>query len=478
MKKRATKNKRRAIALLFGIFLLAVFELLLRLFNVAPPERPLSDVFAGHDRLFLQNGKTLSTNPDKKKYFIYQSFPKEKKQGTLRIFLTGGSAAMGFPLQEVYGPDRLLSEALDAVETGREHEVINAGGFGFASYRLIPVVEELLGYNPDAIVLLTGNNEFLERRFESATETGGRKLLHHLRLYRVFVGAVYLVNGKCGEVNWDAHQVGERERELVKEDFRSNIEAISRLCREHKVPLVIVVPPSNLKDYRPYGESRTGLETMTEIDGLLKEKHYKKALALIKESRGDRPDAWLLFEEGHVRAGLDNAGPSPQTLWTQARDLDPVPVRVISPMQNSVRRMSAPHEVATADAAAAFENTTVVAPGDQLFFDHCHPRPAGQRVLAMEILRTLVGNDLIIAAPGWQKRAEKALERAFHGLDDKALARSYYQAAYEAGINMGRTCRGLRLVRTCLELGPGHKKARALEERLRQDKGHYCLTGD
>lgn len=480
MKNRATKKRRRLIALLFGVFLLVLAELTLRLFNVAPPERPLSEVFAGHGPLFLQNGKTLSTNPDKKKYFVYQTFPKDKKRGTLRVFVAGGSAAMGFPLQEIYGPDRLISTALDAVETGREHEVINAGGFGYASYRLVPVVEELLRYSPDAIVLMTGNNEFLERRFESVTEEGALKLLHRLRLYRVFAGAAFFANGKAGEINWDAHRAGERERELVAEDFRDNIQAISRLCREHKVLLVLVVPPSNLKDYRPYGKSRISLETRTEIDRLLKNEQYEEALALIKKNRKERPDAWLLYEEGHVREGLGKRGPSSHDLWTRARDLDPVPVRIISPMEDSIRRASAKEGVMPADGGAAFGDAAAAggAPGDHLFFDHCHPSPAGQRLLAMEILRALVGNGLVNAGAGRQEQAKTALERAYEKLEDNALAESYYQAAYEAGVNMGRTCRGLRLVRTCLELGPGHKKARLLEERLRKDNDHYCLTGD
>ena len=42
--------------------------------------------------------------------------------------------------------------------------MINCGGVSYASYRLGPILDEVLGYEPDLIMLYTGHNEFLEAR--------------------------------------------------------------------------------------------------------------------------------------------------------------------------------------------------------------------------------------------------------------------------------------------------------------------------
>ncbi len=481
MEKTNHKARRRLFALAFGLLLLAMTEALLRLFNVAPPARPVSETFALEGRVYEQKGEFLRTRPDRKKYFLYQSFQKEKRPGTLRVFITGGSVAMGFPLQEDYGPGRLLSVALDAAEPSREHEVINAGGFGYASYRLLPVVEELLTYDPDVIVLMTGNNEFLEQRFENVTETDISKALHHVRLYRVLYGAAAAFMGKADEVNWNAHQVNDRERSLATQDFEKSITAMARLCKRSGVSLVLVVPPANIKDYHPYGESRVERKTQEKIDRLLKERKYESALSLIKENKSGAPDAWIFYEEAWARHGLGGKGADPLKLWRRARDLDPVPVRVLSRMENVIRRTSDKQGSMLADAAEVFAGAASVsaAPGDSLFFDHCHPHPEGQRILSMEIVRTLVRNKLIGPSGGWEDRAMDSLARAYEGLSDEDIARSYYQAAYEAGINMGRTCRGMELVEVSLKLDGNNRKALRLRKRLGAAmKEHYCLTGD
>ncbi|MEZ5362267.1 MAG: hypothetical protein R2748_07970 [Bryobacterales bacterium] len=51
-------------------------------------------------------------------------------------------------------------------------EVINAGGVSYASYRVAAVMEELAQYEPDAFLIYSGHNEFLERRtYEGLIET-------------------------------------------------------------------------------------------------------------------------------------------------------------------------------------------------------------------------------------------------------------------------------------------------------------------
>lgn len=82
------------------------------------------------------------------------SFPARKAPGTFRVFLVGGSTMAGFngPLS--------LQEALDRVLPKTKVEVLNCGMSGYDSGRELLVTRELARYEPDAVVFLTGHNDF------------------------------------------------------------------------------------------------------------------------------------------------------------------------------------------------------------------------------------------------------------------------------------------------------------------------------
>ena len=54
---------------------------------------------------------------------------------------------------------------LQYADPSKKWEVVNCGGVSYASYRLVPILEEVLeNYTPDLVILYTGQNEFLEDR--------------------------------------------------------------------------------------------------------------------------------------------------------------------------------------------------------------------------------------------------------------------------------------------------------------------------
>ncbi|MFW6168867.1 MAG: hypothetical protein ACODAD_00150 [Planctomycetota bacterium] len=57
-----------------------------------------------------------------------------------------------------------LREFLPVAHPSRRWEVVNAGGVGYASYRVAKLMEELVRYEPDLFIIYSGHNEFLKRR--------------------------------------------------------------------------------------------------------------------------------------------------------------------------------------------------------------------------------------------------------------------------------------------------------------------------
>ncbi len=117
--------------------------------------------------VFINNGKSIPvmvTHPDKLELFPNESFTQTKSANTLRAFCVGGSTTYGRPYTPRTSFCSWLEDFLNYVDREHKWEVINAGGVSYASYRIALLIEELIQYEPDLVVVYTGHNEFLERR--------------------------------------------------------------------------------------------------------------------------------------------------------------------------------------------------------------------------------------------------------------------------------------------------------------------------
>ncbi len=82
------------------------------------------------------------------------SFLVHKTSSTFRVFTIGGSTTLGY--MGFYDLAHGLQLALPSLNV----EVVNAGMSGYDSYRELLVEEQVLAYDPDALVFLTGHNDF------------------------------------------------------------------------------------------------------------------------------------------------------------------------------------------------------------------------------------------------------------------------------------------------------------------------------
>ena len=143
-------------------------------------------------------GPTLMvTAENKTAWFNEQQFKKEKNPDSFRIFCLGGSTTYGRPYGDSTSFCGWLREFLKAADTNHAAELINAGGISYASYRVALVLEEIIQYDPDLVIVYTGHNEFLEHRsYDSVRNTPAilrqvGAVLSHSRAYSVIRGWVY-----------------------------------------------------------------------------------------------------------------------------------------------------------------------------------------------------------------------------------------------------------------------------------------------
>lgn len=160
---------------------------------------------------------------------IPQSFRLKKAPGTKRIFIVGGSVAA-----KLYdGPG-----AFQKTAGGPEKvEVLNCGMGAYDSYRDALVADEVLDYQPDLLVLLSGNNEARSPVRVNLGLYEAGKFLSRFALYRN-------LHEKLGK---SAASVDKPDLKSRLAQLEENLRGLVRKAKAKGVPVVLCTLPNNLQ---------------------------------------------------------------------------------------------------------------------------------------------------------------------------------------------------------------------------------------
>lgn len=171
-KKPITRTRRRwafrLVGLGIGFALLAALELFIRLTGwglaIGSHTGYLKPIGLPFFQCQQEAGGQKTCRTSKyypKPYANNEQFRMPKPKSTVRIFCVVASTTAGVPFFKPGAFPYFLSMALETVAPYPRHEVINAGHAGASSLEVGLIVSGLYKYDPDWIVIYTGNNEFL-----------------------------------------------------------------------------------------------------------------------------------------------------------------------------------------------------------------------------------------------------------------------------------------------------------------------------
>ena len=155
----------RLLALALPLLLFGMAEGVLRLFGLGgnPPMLQRIGAVEGGDLIIADQGGAASwffANPHQAGRSELYAFLDPKPTNTVRIFCVGESAMQGFPQPRHLASSAFLQAMIeDAWPTGKV-EVINLGTTAIASFPVLGILSEVLEFQPDLVVIYTGNNEF------------------------------------------------------------------------------------------------------------------------------------------------------------------------------------------------------------------------------------------------------------------------------------------------------------------------------
>lgn len=434
MAKRTLK-KRIAFRLCAVLVGLLPF-LLLELFLGAIGWRPLGGIkdpfvgFSSSRPLFElnQDGTAYEISESRKPLFCDDSFPANKAGNEFRIFCVGGSTVQGRPYAIETSFSTWLELSLRAADESRQYNVINCGGVSYASYRLAPIIEEILDYQPDLIVLYTGHNEFLEdRTYDVVKKTSPLILNAHeklsaLRTYSFFRSLALQVQSQRpdleilpGEVqarldysNGLAKYTRDEEwKSNVVKHFRHNLERIALAALSTDVPLMICSPVSNLRDASPFkSQNQSGLSEvqLSQFESGFEQLAVDEGSASIEQLKAlleiDPAYAHLQYRIGQAYQMTGDFANAKRHL-VEAKEQDICPLRIIEPMYEVIEETARKHQVALVDVKALFESQAPDGiPGSELLVDHVHPSMHGHQLIADLILNEMKRQGFVKTADG------------------------------------------------------------------------------
>ena len=268
----------KVIALLLPIVIFLLLEVGLHIFGY------------GHDvRLFVQdkeNADYLVMNPyASERYFtsvenattgVYEPFRKKKAPGTFRVFVLGESTTLGFPYMGSASFDRWLFYRLVHTFPDREFEIVNVSLTAVNSYTVLGFAKEITNYEPDAVMIYCGQNEYYGALGVGSTSQLGnqRTLIKSLLYLRSFRVVQLMEDGYSGiRKMMKGNVVDKRETLMMRmaakqeipfrsalykqgiDQFQHNMDDLCHLLSKKRIPVFISNLVSNEKDLKPFVSS-------------------------------------------------------------------------------------------------------------------------------------------------------------------------------------------------------------------------------
>ena len=422
----------RIAAICAGILPFILLELTLIGLDAGNPQSHV-DPFVGFSKIhplfeLQDDGETYQTVKSREINFGRQSFKAKKSKGEFRAFCLGGSTVRGRPYQVDTAFAKWAELELQIRDQRTVYEFINCGGLSYASYRLLPILDEVLEYDPDLIVIATGHNEFLEDRtyeniksqstvgrwaseqaYSLRTITLARSLIHDAENTEERTVLPDDVDPKLdSESGYESYRRDEDWKANVASHFRQTLSTMIERCRNANVPVVLIRLGMNVRDCPPFkselddqldpSSQRQFVATM-ESAKTQEAESVDAALALYRKAETIDPNHPLLCFR--IARCLDRKGQLNEAgnYYLKSKDLDVCPLRMTEVVSQHIVEVSKLTQTPLVDARLDIESKAIdQIPGQDWFVDHVHPSIRGHQRIAALLVEKLFAESIVSAS--------------------------------------------------------------------------------
>ena len=405
------------------VLFFVLVEFALRLVGVGTHYQYFNQIDIGGEAFYQENPDfadqfyppSLNVGP------LQNTFAAERSEDRLRVFVLGGSAAMGFPHKN-HGVDRLLAAQLRALFPNRDVEVVNTAMTSVNSHVVYQVAKTLPAESADVAVILMGNNEvvgpygpgtFNQNFLSSLSAIRALQALKRTRLWQLLNSALSEVQSSDAkaDLEWQGMQmfvdngVAEDDPRMsaVYEHFEGNLRDIVDTLDAKGMHVVLSTVPVNLRQSAPFlSVSRDDISAGDETK--LMALRERAELQALNGRWREAQDLWqqaIALDAGHadshfqLATSLGNLGEYAlaRSHYERALDLDGLRFRAdtrINAIIEGVAREYDSSQVSFVHSSKGFDRASApYAPGWDLLVEHVHYDFSGNAVLARIFARAI-----------------------------------------------------------------------------------------
>ena len=390
-------------------------------------------------RLFITSGVRpgyLVMNPAvSEKYFsrkknatigYFEPFKRKKSEGTFRVFVMGASTAVGYPYFHNGSFHRMLKFLLQKTYSELDIEVINTSLTAINSYTLLDFANRIVHYEPDAVLIYAGHNEYY-----GALGAGSTGFLGHwpaiiqftlrirqLRLWQLFENAFQKIASWKKPVslqeNLMKRMAGERLVPFKSpvfqaglQQYKSNLNQILSVFDRAGIPVFISNVVSNEKDQRPLVS-----KLQAQTDSLVFFPALRKMQKAFEADNWDAVEKYGQLLEAQdstyaetyyllARMALEKGQPEKaRHYFVKATQHDNLRFRAPIEINHIIRDLSQNTNADFVDVKSAFESKSPQGIlGQELILEHLHPNLEGYAVMAETFYKAILERKLIKSPP-------------------------------------------------------------------------------
>ena len=355
---------------------------------------------------------------------LENTFIEERSPELIRVYVLGGSAALGFPLKN-HGFDRLLAAQLRAALPSRKIEVINTAMTSVNSHVVYEVARSIPRNSADFAVILMGNNEvvgpygpgtFNQNFLANITLIRGIQALKRTRIWQALNSLNLQIRPTDAkqDLEWEGMQMftnhgvahDDPRMESVYGHYEDNLISIIEALRKKGIHILLSSVPVNLRHSAPYLSVHSPELSNDQLDQWHEltrrgsqssdQENWADAIGHFQAALEIDPD----YADTHFRlaTAFENVAnfQEAKTHYQRALDLDALRFRADTRINQIIQKVAASVESDTfsfVDNAAAFEQASQpFQPGWNLLLEHVHYDFSGNHVLAAEISRSIMSN--------------------------------------------------------------------------------------
>ena len=404
----------KAVGIAIPFVLLVILELSLRLFSYGDN----LDLFIEYQR----DSSYLVFNPyASRKYFTdpkmatagnTELFKKKKDSNTCRIFVLGESTTIGYPYFYNGSFHRWLQYRLMHTFPDKNFEIINLSLTAVNSYTILDFAKQLVNYQPDAVLIYVGQNEYYGALGVGSTQSIGANpsltnIIIELRKLRT---VQLLTNSYRKGTQFFRDKTVVRDSPRMKEvvgsqeiafksslyqsgieQFRYNMDKTLKLFCEKDIPVFLSNLVSNEKDLPPFitttengqlspsftTKYNLGLKALEGRDTISAQRYFKEANQIFPDH------AQCNFYLGQIACAQGDFQ-NTKTYLERAKELDLLRFRAPEELNRVISQLCTNYKnTHLVDTKGAFEQHSphkII--GDNLIIDHVHPNLQGYSLLS------------------------------------------------------------------------------------------------